>query len=578
MTAPDGPTGASDAELVERVLAADRAAFAEVYDRYGGRLFDFAYAMLRHRDDASDAVADSFVLFAQKLPQLRDPERLRPWLYAITRSECLRRLKARKREAYGADEQLIAMPDEGLTPDRYAEQAALRDLVWDAAAGLADRDRALLDLHLRQGLDGAELGEAMGTTAANAYVMLSRLRTQVERSLGALLIARMGRDDCPDLSGTLRDWDGAFSVLVRKRVARHIDGCALCAVLRRKLVSPWALLATVPPFVAPVALRDRVLDIQLVAWTAPVGPATAGVGGVGPGAVGPGAAPPADDPDRRRGGWLADARLTAVVGAVLLLLLLGTLLRWSLTETDEEARLSADVGVAVRPTLSPLPAGSPRPSSSPSSSPSVTPSATATPTTSIAPAPPVLTVSTSAIDLGRRSTSSSFTIGNSGGSVLSWTASSSAGWLDLSAASGSLAGAATTPLGITVDRSRLPEGRSTATVVVSGAGQRRTVTITVVEERAPVVGPPSTGPSPSCEVTVTASVRDESGLSAVTLHWSGPGGAGTAAMSGFGSTWSAQIGPISTGGSYTMYVVAHDTRGNTGTGPTRTVYLNPCPG
>lgn len=564
MTAPDGPTGASDAALVERVLAADRAAFAEVYDRYGARLFDFAYAMLRHREDASDAVADSFVLFAEKLPQLRDPERLRPWLYAITRSECLRRLKARKRETYDAEDQLGAMPDDGLSPDRYAEQAALRDLVWDAAAGLADRDRALLDLHLRQGLDGAELGEAMETTASNAYVMLSRLRTQVERSLGALLIARMGRDDCPDLGGVLRDWDGTFSVLIRKRVARHIDGCEICAVLRRTMVSPWALLGAVPPFVVPVALRDRVLDIELVAWTSPAGP----------GAAGPGAMPPEEDPDRRRGGWLADARLTAVVGAVLLLLLLGTLFRWSLAESDAEARLSADVAVSVRPTLSPLPSSTARPSGSTSA----TPSATATPTTSLAPAPPVLTVSTTAIDLGRRSTSGSFTIGNSGGSLLSWAASTSAAWLDLSAGSGTLTGGASTPLGVSIDRSRLPEGRSTATVVVSGAGQSRAVTVTAVEERAPVVGPPSTGPSPSCEVTVTASVRDESGLSAVTLHWSGPGGAGTATMSGAGSTWSAQIGPISTGGSYTMYVVARDTRGNTATGPTRSIYVNPCPG
>jgi RNA polymerase sigma factor (sigma-70 family) len=551
--------GPTDAVLVERVLAADRDAFAQVYDRYGGKLFDFAYSMLRHREDASDAVADSFILFAERLPQLRDPDRLRPWLYAITRSECLRRLKARKRVAYGGEEQLIEMADDAISPDQYAEQAALRDLVWDAAAGLAERDRALLDLHLRQGLEGAELGEAMGTTAANAYVMLNRLRAQVERSLGALLIARLGRDDCPDLLDLLRDWDGSFSVLVRKRVARHVDNCSICAVLRRTMVSPWALLASVPVFVAPAALRDRVLDTELVAWTLPAGGTAAPAPGAHPGN------------GTRRGGWFADARLPVLIGVIGVVLLLGAAVRWAWAEDtlpglSPSPSLSAQ-GVAVGPTLSPK--------GTPTGSASATPSPSAT---SIAPAPAVLTVSTGSIDLGRRARTGTVTVGNTGGEVLTWTASPTARWLTVSPSSGQLDGGATSTLTITADRSQLPEGRSTASVVISGAGQSRTVTVTATEERAPVVGTPTTGASPSCQVPVTVSASDESGLASVTLFWSGPSGRGQLAMSGSGTTWSAEIGPVNVGGDFAMYAVARDTRGNTATGPTRTVYVNPCPG
>src|SRR5687768_16666889 len=268
MTAASGEAGAPDAELVAGVLAGDREAFAAVYDRYGDRLYDFAHSMLRQREDAEDAVADSFVLVAERLGQLRDPDRLRPWLYAIVRSECLRRLKGRTRVAYGGEEQLVEMADTSITPDAEAEQAMLRDLVWDASAGLADRDRAMLDLHLRQGLEGAELGEAMGVTANNAYVMLNRLRAQVERSLGALLIARLGRDDCDELDGILVDWDGRFSPLIRKRVARHVDDCDICSDRRRAMVSPMTLLSGVPVVAAPLSLRDRVVgDTKLVAYT-----------------------------------------------------------------------------------------------------------------------------------------------------------------------------------------------------------------------------------------------------------------------------------------------------------------------
>jgi RNA polymerase sigma factor (sigma-70 family) len=250
----------SDGTLVARVLDGDREAFAEVYDRYADRLYDFARSMLRNPEDASDAVADAFVTFAEKLPQLREPDRLRPWLYAIVRTECLRRIKARGRVAFGGDDQLVDMADPAAASDELVARSELQQLVWDAAGGLAERDRAILDLHLRQGLDGAELGEAMGVSASNAYVMMNRLRGQLERSLGALLVAKTGRSDCADLDSTLSNWDGEFSPLVRKRVARHVDGCARCTTRKAAMASPLALFAGVSAFAAPAGLRERVLS------------------------------------------------------------------------------------------------------------------------------------------------------------------------------------------------------------------------------------------------------------------------------------------------------------------------------
>ena len=332
MTAP------SDALLVSGVLAGDRDAFAAVYDRYADRLHDFAYSMLRHREDAADAVADAFVTTAERLEQLRDPERLRPWLYAVVRRECLRRLKARSRTAYGGDDDLLDLPDQSAAPETVAEQESLRSLVWDAAGGLNERDRAMLDLHLRQGLDGAELGEAMGMSADNAYVGLSRLRDQVERSIGALLVARTSRHDCPELTGVLDDWDGEFTPLVRKRVARHVDRCSVCSVRRAALASPAALLAGVPAFAAPALLRDRVLeDSRLVSALS----SRQGGGGPGAGAGGGGTG--------RR-----DRRARVVAGAVLALLLVLVVVAVRQDRADDEpTTVAEDLGVTTSPAPTP---------------------------------------------------------------------------------------------------------------------------------------------------------------------------------------------------------------------------------
>lgn len=352
-----GDPGLSDAELVPRVVGGDRAAFAEVYDRYADRLYDFAHSMLRNRDDAADAVADAFVTTAEKLSQLRDPARLRPWLYSVVRRECLARLRDRAKVAYGGEEDLVAMADDSPTPGDRAEQEELRTLVWDAAAGLAERDRAVLDLHLRHGLEGAELGEAMGVTANNAYVMLNRLRAQVERSLGALLIARLGRDDCPDLGGLLADWDGSFSPLVRKRVARHVDGCDVCARRRSSMVSPWTLLSGVPLLAAPVGLRSRVLDDpRLVAH------------GLGPaGAGGAGSLPPSGGDWRR-------SLLRGVTAALIVALLVALAVLVMIVWPDRVERTAVDPAAPV--------------TSSPAYSPSVVPG------TTVSPAPPTIEATT----------------------------------------------------------------------------------------------------------------------------------------------------------------------------------------
>ena len=59
------------------------------------------------------------------------------------------------------------------------------------------------------------------------------MRERLERSVAALLVARHGRADCAEVATLLEPWDGTFSVLWRKRVARHVDGCATCDRRRR---------------------------------------------------------------------------------------------------------------------------------------------------------------------------------------------------------------------------------------------------------------------------------------------------------------------------------------------------------
>ncbi len=263
----------TDAELVRASIAGDRAAFAQMYDRYADRLHDFCVGMLRDHDGAADCVQEAFCIAATRLSQLRDPDKLRPWLYSIARNQALRKLGERRREAPSDD-----LPDEMSHepgPDTLAARTELADLISAAAGGLSDRDRTVLELAYRHGLDGPELAEALNVSHTNANTMVVRLRDTIERSLGALLVARRvmnNPDECSELAAILDGWDGHFNVLMRKRVARHVESCPNCDERRHQLVSPAALLGATPLLIpAPAGLRELTLEhVELTASTMPI--------------------------------------------------------------------------------------------------------------------------------------------------------------------------------------------------------------------------------------------------------------------------------------------------------------------
>ncbi len=183
----------------------------------------------------------------------------------MARNECHRRLRERASSAPldEADEMTDDAPEVGAS----AEKEELRALVQAALAGLNPGEREIIELNLRHELDGADLAATLGVSRNQAHALASRARSQFETSLGTLLVARSAPRACPDLTAMLSGWDGRLTVLVRKRVNRHIEGCATCAELRRQELNPAMLLTVLPVVLLPSSLRQQVL--RLVADSSP---------------------------------------------------------------------------------------------------------------------------------------------------------------------------------------------------------------------------------------------------------------------------------------------------------------------
>jgi RNA polymerase sigma factor (sigma-70 family) len=255
-----------DSEVVAAIVAGDPNGLAEAYDRYASPLYTYCRSLLREPADAADAVQDTFVIAASRLAGLRDRNRLRPWLYAVARNECHRRLRARAVQVTTPLDEMPDVTDTSADVTGEAERDDLRRLLRSAVRGLNAGEQDLIELQLRQGLDIAEIAAMLGVSRNHAHALLSRARDQLEISLGALLVARSGRQDCAALNTMLQDWDGQLTVLMRKRLNRHIESCPTCAERKKRELAPALLLglaplAALPTAAMPAGLREHVLRL-----------------------------------------------------------------------------------------------------------------------------------------------------------------------------------------------------------------------------------------------------------------------------------------------------------------------------
>ena len=244
-----------DREIVAAIAAGELTALARAYDQYAESLYGYCRWMLAEPADAAEAVQDTFVIAAGELGALADPRKLRPWLYAVARNECHRRLPEAGPDL---DEETRAF---AVADDDDAERADLRRLVRSVLSGLNPGEREALELGLRHDLQGTDLSAVLGVSRKQAHVLVARTRSQLEETVGALFVARNGRRACYELETMLAGVDGRLPPATRKRINDHADRCEICGNSRRGVVRPATLFAMAPLAALPFWLRDDVLEL-----------------------------------------------------------------------------------------------------------------------------------------------------------------------------------------------------------------------------------------------------------------------------------------------------------------------------
>src|SRR4051794_5889982 len=186
----------SEGALRSRAARGDAAAFAAVYERHHQALYRYCRSILRHDEDAQDALQSTMArAFAALQDEQRDFE-LRPWLFRIAHNEAISILRRRP-----ATDELDEQPALGELEDRVAEREELRRLQMDLS-DLPERQRAALVLRELNGLSHTEIGVVLELSPAAVKQAIFDARS-------TLFSFREGREmACHDIRRMLSDGDG----------------------------------------------------------------------------------------------------------------------------------------------------------------------------------------------------------------------------------------------------------------------------------------------------------------------------------------------------------------------------------
>ena len=171
----------ADAELVDRYLAGDTAAFDEIMIRYERQIYRVCYRFVDNRDDAMDLAQEVFIKAFEHLTSFRRESSLKTWLYRIAMNHCINHVKKHSQEFVEITEYTGSM---GASAQSHLEDQEQREHFRRMVKQLPPKQKAILELRINEQLSYDEIakisGRSVSTIKASVFFALEKLRKLVK--------------------------------------------------------------------------------------------------------------------------------------------------------------------------------------------------------------------------------------------------------------------------------------------------------------------------------------------------------------------------------------------------------------
>ncbi|MGE3276208.1 MAG: sigma-70 family RNA polymerase sigma factor [Vicinamibacterales bacterium] len=181
-----------DAALVQRCVAGEQSACAELVSSHERMVFQLAFHLLGDRDEALDLSQEVFLRVFRTLHNFRGHAALRTWIYRIVINQARNRQRFWRRRRRGdqvsLDQHLLEHGDlrqrhDGDAPDRVLARKQMADRLWKALNDLPFDQRTVIVLREVDGLSYDEIADSLDVAVGTVKSRLTRARQALRQEL-----------------------------------------------------------------------------------------------------------------------------------------------------------------------------------------------------------------------------------------------------------------------------------------------------------------------------------------------------------------------------------------------------------
>jgi RNA polymerase sigma-70 factor (ECF subfamily) len=184
------PEGWSEAKLIAAAKGGDGPAFGVLCERHTEMILRVTFRITRNREDAEDAVQDSFMSAFVHLSNFDERARFATWLTRIAINSALGQLRKKRGireipidEPTPAPESRthLEIPDRAPNPEENYRIQERREIVGTAIGHLRPRSRKVVEVHQLGGFSVKETAQILGISMAAAKARMFHARAALRR-------------------------------------------------------------------------------------------------------------------------------------------------------------------------------------------------------------------------------------------------------------------------------------------------------------------------------------------------------------------------------------------------------------
>ncbi len=186
--------------MARAVLAGETDAFERFVEYFRSKVFHYSWLMCGRPEDAEEVAQETLLHVFESLEQLREPDRVRAWVFRIAKNACLmhrRKSIFAPSHEISTDELLPADEPSGadLPPDREYLRGELRAVLDRIIAELPPNYRSVVVLRDMEELSTEEAAQILDITTDVVKTRLHRARAAMRQKLDCYLHNRCIEDE-----------------------------------------------------------------------------------------------------------------------------------------------------------------------------------------------------------------------------------------------------------------------------------------------------------------------------------------------------------------------------------------------